>query len=72
MGKRLLSGLIGVGFLTITGCSSDLETGYKPRLLGASDTQRRAYYASPFTREAKAAQQEQQTELEARRPRPGY
>jgi hypothetical protein len=34
------------------GCSDKLETGYKPRKLGASESQRRAYYASPFSPES--------------------
>ena len=58
--------------LIVSGCSSTLETGYKPRLLNDSDVKRRAYYASPFTPEAKAAQSERQQELESRRPHPGY
>jgi hypothetical protein len=36
------------------GCESGLETGYKPKKLSSSDAERRAYYASPFTPEAKA------------------
>ena len=40
-----------------SGCSNALETGYVPRALGASSTERRGYYASPFTPEAAAAQQ---------------
>ena len=55
------------------GCKSELETGYKPRPIGsASSVERRSYYASPFTPEARAAQQEREQELDARRPRPGY
>lgn len=42
------------------GCSSTLETGYKPRLLGSSPEVRRGYYAQPFTREAKKAQKYEQ------------
>jgi len=54
------------------GCTSDLETGYKPRRLGATSAARRSYYASPFTPEATAAETEREEELEQRRPRPGY
>ena len=36
----------------VGGCESELETGYKPRALNASSTDRRAYYAPPFTPEA--------------------
>lgn len=34
------------------GCHEELETGYKPRTLNASSTDRRAYYAPAFTPEA--------------------
>ena len=61
-----------IPILLLCGCSTTLETGYKPRLIGDSDVKRRAYYASPFTPEAKAAQLEREQELESRRPRPGY
>ena len=54
------------------GCTETLETGYKPQALGASAAVRRSYYASPFTPEAKAPQMEQDQEMEARRPKPGY
>ncbi|MDB5296818.1 MAG: hypothetical protein JWO31_2801 [Phycisphaerales bacterium] len=45
--------------LVAGGCSGALETGYVPRPLGASPTERRGYYASPFTPEAQAAAQSQ-------------
>jgi hypothetical protein len=44
--------LIGVGVVMACGCGDRLETGYKPRRLGDSELQRRAYYASPFSPEA--------------------
>src|SRR5688572_8346468 len=38
------------------GCdSSQLETGYRYRSLGASDNERRAYYAPEYSREAAMA-----------------
>ena len=40
------------GAMIAGGCSSTLETGYKPRLLGSSPETRRGYYAEPFTPEA--------------------
>ena len=41
------------------GCGgSALETGYKPRILSASEAQRRAYYASPFSKEAALAEKD--------------
>ena len=58
--------------LGLAGCSSTLEDGYKPRRLGASDAERRSYYASPFTPEAKPALADREQEIEARRPKPGY
>jgi hypothetical protein len=58
--------------LTVFGCSSTLETGYKPRALNDSPTVRRGYYASPFTPEAKAPEMDKETELENRRPRQNY
>ena len=66
MYKWLVIGLIGVA----AGCGAELETGYKPHKLGVSDAERRAYYAAPFTPEAKAAAAEKQEELKARRPMP--
>lgn len=45
--------LVGIS----AGCSSALETGYAYRPLGSTSTERRGYYASPFTPEAAAAAQ---------------
>jgi hypothetical protein len=57
--------LLIVGTLTagglICGCSDKLETGYEPRRLGGSAAERRAYYASPYTPEAIAAQRDNGT-----------
>jgi hypothetical protein len=64
--------VLGAMLMIAMGCRGELETGYKPRKLGASDTQRRGFYASPFTPEAQAARMERDQELDARRPRPGY
>lgn len=52
--------LLGILSLSMFGCRTDLETGYVPRRLGASDTERRGYYARPFSREAMEARQEEQ------------
>jgi hypothetical protein len=65
----ILTAFVGAMLL---GCSSRLETGYLPRKLGASNTERRGFYAMPFTREARAAEMEREAEFDARRPRPGY
>jgi hypothetical protein len=61
IGKPLMMTLAGVlavgGLFSVVGCSNTLETGYVPRQLGVSSSERRGYYASPFTPEAAAAQQ---------------
>jgi hypothetical protein len=44
------------------GCGMQLETGYQFRPLNASSVQRRAYYASPFTDEKSAAEQEKKSD----------
>ena len=58
--------------LLLVGCSSKLETGYQPQLIGASAAQRRAYYATPFSPESQAPKTDKESELANRRPRPGY
>lgn len=54
---RIAGWAAGVALLAVAGCNSALETGYVPRSLGTSSTERRGYYASPFTPEAAAAAQ---------------
>jgi hypothetical protein len=51
---------LAMAALFLGGCGMQLETGYQYRPLNASAVQRRAYYASPFTQEKAAAQQEKQ------------
>jgi hypothetical protein len=68
----LFGSAVGVVVLVAAGCSNTLETGYKPRALGDSSVKRRAYYAAPFTPEAKAGEAAREQELDMRRPRPGY
>ena len=46
-----------IAFLA-AGCGMELETGYKYRPLNATPVQRRGYYASPFSMEKAAADQE--------------
>lgn len=41
--------------IMISGCADKLETGYVPRGLGDTESQRRAYYAAPFSPEATPA-----------------
>ena len=75
MRRGLLAvGLVGASALG-TGCqSNELETGYQFTRLGKSTpAQRRAYYAGPFSPEARNAMLEGNGESQAntRRPRPG-
>ena len=64
--------IVGIWIGLLAGCSSTLETGYKPRKIGASSVERRSYYASPFTPEARAAEMQRDKESEGSTPRPGY
>lgn len=51
------------------GCSSALETGYEPRRLSATDGQRRAFYATPYSEETQQAiQNDSMFETGSRRP----
>lgn len=52
-------GSTSLGLLSVVGCADKLETGYEPKKLGVTPAARRAYYATPFSPEAGAAQQEQ-------------
>ena len=65
----------GAGMAAATaGCdSSQLETGYRYRRLGASDNERRAYYAPEYSREAAmaGAQRESSDVSNMARRRPG-
>ena len=38
--------------LLAAGCSNELETGYKPKALGVTSEERKAYYAPAFSPEA--------------------
>ena len=55
----IISGLL----LGALGCDSTLETGYKPNVLSSTDARGRAYYAPPFSPEAKAAQEESSVQV---------
>lgn len=68
--KKLRLGLLSSLLLTAAaGCeSSKLETGYVPRPLNVSDTERRAYYSGKYTKEAVRADQEREADFRARRP----
>jgi hypothetical protein len=64
--------MFAAALLLAAGCTGKLETGYKPRLLGASDVQRRAYYAGEFTPQAKAAERADRADPVLRRPGARY
>jgi hypothetical protein len=38
--------------LAVAGCDQALETGYTPKRLNASDSERRAFYAPQFSQES--------------------
>lgn len=45
--------ILTLGLLLLAaGCSSELETGYKPKQLGVTDEERKAYYAPAFSPQA--------------------
>ena len=62
--------LLMSSLLCIVGCSTTTETGYEPRRLGDSAAVERGYYATPFTPEKRAAEQERVTNNNDRKP--GY
>ena len=70
--NRALLGPVLAAALTAAlgaGCGSrKLETGYQPRPLNASDTERRAYYSGKYTKEAVRADQERDSDSRSRRP----
>jgi len=69
MGNRIRICVIFAS-LAVVGCQGKLETGYRPRLIGDSDIQRRGYYAGEFTAEKKAAEMEDKSknDTDIRRP----
>ena len=50
--------LIALGLAALGGCKAELETGYKPKKLGVSEEERRAYYAPAFSPESQAGLKE--------------
>jgi hypothetical protein len=58
-GRRLRLVAVAASAVWLVGCGAELETGYKYRPLNASPVQRRAFYASPYSPEKTAAEQEQ-------------
>jgi len=75
MGKRIRRcEIVVIALIAIAGCQGKLETGYRPRLIGDNDIQRRGYYAGEFTTQKKQAEMEDKgnTDSEMRRPGPQY
>ena len=68
----VLSAVIAASGLAISCSSTTLETGYHPRLLGAGDAERKAFYSAKYTRAAALAEQEKGRESEFRARRPDY
>jgi hypothetical protein len=68
--KAICAGeLLGLlGCLWGAGCSTKMETGYQPRSLSAGSTERRGYYASPFTPEAEAAKAKNASDARSKVP----
>jgi hypothetical protein len=58
----------GLLALLVCGCGPKLETGYEPRALNATSTERRGYYAAPYSKEAREAEDARQEQAESRRP----
>jgi hypothetical protein len=50
--------LIFLCLLLVGGCASALDSGYEPRRLNATETQRKSYYASPYSEETQQALQQ--------------
>jgi hypothetical protein len=59
IGLMARSLVLALGLLTV-GCSSTLETGYKPKPLDMPISQRETLYSDPYSQHAMQAQQEQQ------------
>ena len=71
--KRRVGIALGLAVVAAAaGCSAKLETGYEPRKIGSNETERRGFYAAPFTREAREAEQGHSYDTDVARPRPGY
>jgi hypothetical protein len=60
--------LLALVVLSAAGCRTKTETGYTPRTLGDSMTVQRGYYATPFSPEARMAEQARHDDGIDRRP----
>lgn len=73
--RSLASLVLATAALASAGCGSNkLETGYQYTPLGATPVQRRAYYAGPFSPEARDAMMSEDRDAASsgdRRGRPG-
>jgi len=54
-------GLILVLLLVAAGCADKLETGYQPRALNATESERRSFYAPDYTPESQKKSQQAAT-----------
>ncbi|HEY1684233.1 MAG TPA: hypothetical protein VGG19_05695 [Tepidisphaeraceae bacterium] len=53
-----------LALIFIAGCKATLESGYQPRPLNANEDTRRAFYAPPFSPEAHATNNNQQSPIQ--------
>jgi hypothetical protein len=65
---RTLTMILALVIVSAAGCKTKTETGYAPRTLGDSMTVQRGYYATPFSPEARMAEQARQDDGPERRP----
>jgi hypothetical protein len=71
--RTLIGALPLLLVFTGLGCgSNELETGYRPKPLGASDAERRAFYSPRYTRAAALAGQARDRDADFRSRRPDY
>ena len=65
---NILVAVLPLAVLALGGCSSELETGYRPQKIGVTTEERRAYYAPAFSPEAEAGKEGDANLSKARRP----
>lgn len=64
----LRSAVLLLGVWVSLGCKSQLETGYDYRPLNSTASQRRGYYAAPYSPEAQAAEATDPDQYRSSRP----
>jgi hypothetical protein len=65
----LLAGLSG---LALAGCEEKLETGYTPKRFDMTASREKAIFADPYSKEAQAADQDNDTSNIAHKPGQNY